>query len=197
MFKMRKDPIWLVYIAGLVVALLYFIDPANRSVYLFLLAGVAFFFILRLVFRLLKKTAGSPVPDSAVKEMFNLYLRNTQDEEWILARFSPKVSLAEARLKVGSQAYSDKDRLQGFMTKFSLIAPSRKDVAILYSPEKGVLLAHYEIIQAIENKYGRWMLDTWYPLVRGMKRLGMDAVNLDGPQTLSHGRHVDSSSFGR
>jgi hypothetical protein len=187
MFRVRRDPFWIVYIFGPIVVILFFLDPARRDVYEILLVATGFVLLLRFIFWIYKKITGSPVPDDAVREMIKRCTDDNSDEEWVLVKFRPSVSLAEARYKVGSQTYSEKDRLKGFIAKLAFISESRPDAAIFYSKEKGFLLGNREVIIALEKKHGAWILDTWYSLLGAMRGTGMTAVNLDGPQYIIGG----------
>lgn len=183
MFPSRINPIWLGIVAAISALGLIVIDPANRALYVVGVGIVVFTFLFfKALFWLGNRVNPPPVPNSAVQEVFERCASSAQDEDWILVKFQPGVSLEQARLKVGSPNYSEDDRLVGFMTKAQVVAPSRPNVAIFYSEEKGYLLARRTYIQTLEKKYGRWMLDTWHSLVGAMSRVGMQVSSLDGPQ---------------
>jgi CHAT domain-containing protein len=186
MLRIRRDPIWLVLPAVCLLIWGLLFDPSNRKFYLFWLAMLAVFLISRLVFWLIKRVVRAPVPDSAIQEMLYLCRKDNEEGEWSLVEFRPKVSLEEARDRVGMETYSKEDRLNAFMKKFSMIVPYRPDVAIFYSPEKGFLLVRTAMIQALEAKYGKWTLDTWYTFNGAMKRMGIGECNLDGGQNFMY-----------
>ncbi|MBP8131441.1 MAG: hypothetical protein KA184_17820 [Candidatus Hydrogenedentes bacterium] len=191
MFRVRRDPIWLLFLMAPLLAAAWVLDPASRGFYIWCVVGLGVFLVLRIAFWLLKKASGTPVPDSAVLELLDRSKNAPHSAEWVLTRFRPAVPLEAARAKVGSAEYTDEDRVRGFMMKAELIAPSRPDVAVFYSPNKGILLGNPEMIRNLEKQYGRWLLDTWYCLTGAMSRVGMASLDLDGPQTLVHGRHVE------
>lgn len=186
MLRIRRDPIWLVLPAVYLLIWGLLFDPSNRKFYLFWLPVLAVFLISRLVFWLIKRAVGTPVPDSAIQEMLYLCRKDNEEGEWSLVEFPPKLSLEKARDRVGSETYSKEDRLNNFMMKFSMIVQYRPDVAIFYSPEKGFLLVRTAMIRALEAKYGKWTLDTWYSLKGAMKRMGIGECNLDGGQSFMH-----------
>jgi hypothetical protein len=181
---LKKNPIW-VLIAGVVAALgLMLIDPRRASIYMILLGLSAAGLFLQLVFRVVKKLNPAPVPDSAIREMMEACDTNSSDDDWILIRFRPNVSLEQARAKVGSATYSDEDRLQGFMGKFQMVAAMEPRIAIFYAPNKGILMANPAALKAMKRKYGLWMLDTWYSLDGALAREGFATRDLDSPQTI-------------
>lgn len=185
MFRVRRDPFWLLIIAIPALFLASLIDEMGRSFYLLLLAPAMFVVVFRLGFDLLKRLNPSPVPDSVVREMLDLCTRNDRGDDWILVKIPPKVSLEEAQRKVGSSMYSEEDRLQSLLAKFHMVAPGWPNVAIFYAPNKGFLLANRLVVGALERKYGRWMLDTWYSLNGALGREGLSTRDLDTPQMLN------------
>lgn len=134
-----------------------------------------------------------PVPNTAVRQLLDRCARQGEIEEWILIEFHAKVSLEEARKNVGSPTYSNRERLQAFMFKFQACVPSRPDVAIFFSSEKGYLMGRVRYIEALEQKFGRWSLDTWYSMIGAMLTMGMQVCCLDGGQLFARGQHIGSS----
>ncbi len=185
MHLIKKNPIW-VSILGIVVALsLLLIDSPRASMYLILLGLSAAGLFLQLVFQLMKQVNPAPVPDSAIREMMEACDTNGSDEDWILIRFHPKISLEQARATVGSATYSEEDRLQGFMAKFQMIAAMEPRIAIFYAPNKGILMANPIALKAMKRKYGLWTLDTWYSLNGALAREGFSIRDLDSPQSIA------------
>lgn len=192
MFRVRRDPIWILLIVGPVLVWLWFANLDQRGWVGPSLIMLGALIALRLAFWLLANIRRSPVPNSAVKELLARCENAGPDQEWVLVEFRPNLSLEEARLRAGSASYSKEDRLRGFMTKFQFAAPSRPDIAVFHSSEKGYLLGRVAYINTLERKYGRWMLNTWYSLMGAMTRTGMTECSLDGGQFFVHGQHVGS-----
>jgi hypothetical protein len=176
MFRVRRDPIWL-WLILLIVAIGGLIAyPEERTFFMYCLAAIAVFLLVRFGFEVFKRIIGTPVPDSAVRELLERCAGEGRYEEWAMVKFRPKVSLKEVRRRIGSPSYSEENRLEGFMTKFHFAAPSRPDVGIFYSPNKGFLLGRSAVINALEQRYGRWMLDTWYTLTGALRKHDMTTV---------------------
>lgn len=176
MIRINRDPIWLLAAAcaiGLVV------DPAHSGLYL---AGLGFMVSLRMLSWFIKRLRGSPIPDKAVRELLDRCTKEDHNEEWVLVKFRPGVSLEEARYKAGSEGYSEKERLMGFMTKLNVVSRAAPNVAIFYSADKGFLCGRRAVIAAMLDKYGRWILDTWFTLVGALRKKGYEVHSLDGPQ---------------
>ncbi|MEW6211217.1 MAG: hypothetical protein AB1631_22820, partial [Acidobacteriota bacterium] len=92
MFRVRRDPMWLVLIVVPILVWGLIADAPHRGSYLFWLAASGVLVTLRLMFWLFKRTIGMPVPDSAVRELLDRCAKDGRGEEWILVRFRPKVS---------------------------------------------------------------------------------------------------------
>jgi hypothetical protein len=185
MSLIKKNPIWL-SIIGVVAALgLMMIDSPRASMYMILLGLSAAGLFLQLIFYVMKKLNPAPVPDSAIREMMKACDTHNSDDDWILIQFHPKISLAQARAKVGSATYSEEDRLQGFMTKFQMVAAMEPRIAIFYAPNKGILIANPVALKAMKRKYGPWMLDTWYSMDGALAREGFSTRDLDSPQSVA------------
>jgi len=127
----------------------------------------------------IKKLKPSPVPDRAVRQILDG--SRTAGQEWVLARFQPRVSVAEASLNVG-RAISEEERLQGFMFKLNAVSQAAPHVAIFYSSDKGFVSGRRRAIGLMLQQHGRWTLNTWWPLVGALRRAGYDVHSLDGPQ---------------
>lgn len=193
MIRVRRNPLWLVLILSPFAAWLWFAYPAERTWLGICLIGLSIMVVIQVGFWLLNVINPPPVPSTAVRQLLDCCARQGEDEEWILVEFRPRVSLEEARQRAGSPTYSKQDRLHGFMTKFQWSAPSRPDVALFFSPEKGYLMGRVRYINALEQNYGRWTLDTWYSMTGAMVRMGMQPCCLDGGQMFVRGQHIGSS----
>jgi len=194
MIRVRRDPIWLLLILVPILAWLWFAYPNQRGWLQIVGVGLGIYVVLRVGFWALTLLSRPPVPNSAARELVERCTGEQTEQEWTLVKFRPAVTLEEARRKVGSASYSEEDRLHGFMTKFQFAAPSRPDVAVFHSAEKGYLLGRTEVIRALEKRYGRWMLDTWYSLRGALLKNNMQDCSLDGGQLFYRGRHMGSTS---
>jgi hypothetical protein len=162
-------------IAGMVL------DAGHRWVYAVGMIGILLFLVSEGFFRLMGNA--SPVPNSAVRALVSSCHESTDD--WVIVRFAPRRSLAEARRKAGTDAYTDEDRVDGFMGKLSIVAPLSPEVAVYYSANKGIVAADPGALRRVEGRYGRFMINTWHTLLGALRSCDMTAVSLDGPQDVS------------
>ena len=195
MLRARRDPMWLILPGVVVLVWCVFAYPQHRTYFFILLGVVGFLLVMRLFWWVLRRIMKTPVPDSAVREMLDRCIGEEQPlpgDELVLVRFRPRVSLEEARQKTGMSTYSADDRVKSFMMKCSLIGPSRPDVIVFYSSQKGCLVARRRMVVALEQKYGRWILDNWNTFTGAALKSGLNVCSLDGPQLITRGRHVGS-----
>jgi hypothetical protein len=160
MIRIRRDPIWLLLLFLALTVIGIVLLPVQREFFMTCIVGVVACFVVWLSLWLFKHLFPTLVPHRAVLELLDRCCAQWQTDEWVLVKFKPRVSLEEARMNVCSPHYSNEDRLAGFMVKFKAIAPSRPDVAVFYAPNKGFLLGKRQVISKLEQKYGRWILDT-------------------------------------
>jgi hypothetical protein len=185
MSLIKKNPVWLSVLIMLIAWYFFVNDPTRRAFYVFSLVIGGFTLLLQLVFQFLKRLNPAPVPDSAIRDMMKACHEDEQNGDWIIIAFPPKISLAEARSRAGSDDYSTDDRLRSFILKVQMIAPSLPRTAIFYSPNKGFLVANRELIQYIEKRYGRWMLDTWYSLNGALNKEALSTEDLDASRVFT------------
>lgn len=193
MFRVRWDPFWLLVLLVPIAIWGVLAYPKYRAFWVAAVVALGLVVALRLLFEAIKARHPAPVPDSAVRELLQRCTGDDRYERWVLVRFRPGLTLEEARIRAGSASYADEDRLEGFMAKFHAIEPSRPDIAIFYSPNRGLLLGRVPTLRALEHRYGRWLLDTWHTLVGALRRGGLTVLDLDSPQLFFGGQHIGSA----
>jgi len=180
MGKVKRNPLWIATPLAIVCLLLYLSDPPQGQFYLLILMGYALMLVLQTVMIVAKRIAPPPVPDYALRDLFERWEHSPDD--WILVEFEPFVPLAQARQRANSPTYSQEDRKAAFLTKARLVSLSTPQVAFFFSSEKGYLLASRGDLATLVKRYGRWTIDTWYSLSGAAGRLGLESRSLDGPQ---------------
>lgn len=184
MFKIRFNPTWLMVTGFVASAVGIAVAPGHRSFFILIMAIIGVFLFLNVVMWLKNLLDPPPVPDSAVRLLLKRCKEGQDPDEWAIAEFTPRVSLKEARSRVGSDTYSQEDRVKSFMMKFNMLAASRPATAIFYSTNKGVAVAKVGPVNALLKKHGEWKLNTWNCLVGALRMKGMTVASLDGPQGL-------------
>lgn len=181
--SLRLNPLFVLLPALTLLLIAFFVSPNYRTLLLVPLCLCLIAFLPEVILRIADVVGPKEVPNAAVRLLLRQCIDGKEPEEWAIVRFTPGISLNEVQQRLNNAAYTEEDRIAGFMRKFDAVAPQRETVAVFYSSTKGIAVGKVGPIKTLVTMFGRWKLEPWRCLVGALRTKGMEVQSLDGSQT--------------